>query len=208
MAEEYFWGMTLSSEQPTGSWDPENDNTDPSRPIAYQGDQTLVIKQAVLGADAKSAELNVIQVEAMGFNGSLKIPVVRLQLPETPQCQLDLSFPDPPVAFTLVKGNGPISLVGNIGIAGHVAGEEDDIDDELDEEEDENLEEEDEDAVQNAKGEKKRKMSLNSTGKFKKAKIDDANDIEIDEDDMDDEDDDPKKKKGAGAKKEKPKKKK
>ncbi|XP_067007131.1 nucleoplasmin-like protein isoform X2 [Anabrus simplex] len=210
MAEEYFWGLTLSAgDASTGSWDPENDNTDPNRPIAYQGDQTLVIKQAVLGADAKVGELNVVQVEAMGFNGSVKLPVLRLQLPETPQCQLDLSFPDPPVAFTLIKGSGPISLIGNIGI-GHVGGDEEDIDEDIDEEEDENLEEEDEDSIPNAKGDKKRKMPLNSSGKMKKAKVEDINDAEGDDDDYDDEDDDPKKKKGVGAKdkKEKQKKKK
>lgn len=200
MVEEYFWGLTLDSENSSGSWDPENDAADGSK-FDIQSDQTLVIRQAVLGAKAKPDELNIVEVTVMGFNKSLKIPVIRLKVGEQTQSRLDLTFPDPPVTFNLVEGSGPVHITGNIGVASgplnDMEEEEDEVDDDLDEEEDENIEES-EDDMQKA-GDKKRKMA-NANGKNKKAKVDEAND-EIDDDD------ELKKKKLAAGKKEKPKKK-
>lgn len=63
-----------------------------------------------MGPDAKSGELNVLQVEAVGLKGPT--PIAMLEMGKTAQIILDLSFPDPPVTFTLVKGSGPVHIVG------------------------------------------------------------------------------------------------
>lgn len=69
--------------------------------------------QALLGPEAKPGELNVLQVEAMGLKGPIKTPIALLEMGKTAQIILDLSFPDPPVTFTLVKGSGPVHIVGH-----------------------------------------------------------------------------------------------
>lgn len=67
----------------------------------------------MLGPEAKPGELNVLQVEAMGLKGPIKTPIALLEMGKTAQIILDLSFPDPPVTFTLVKGSGPVHIVGH-----------------------------------------------------------------------------------------------
>ncbi|GLG98662.1 nucleoplasmin-like protein ANO39 isoform X1, partial [Gryllus bimaculatus] len=186
----------------TGSWDPESDAAEGSK-FDIQSDQTLVVRQAVLGAKAKPDELNIVEVSVMGFNKNMKIPVIRLKIGEQTQCRLDLTFPDPPVTFTLVEGSGPVHICGNIGVASgplnELEEEEDEVDDDLDEEEDENAEES-EDDLQNKAGEKKRKVAANANGKNKKIKLEEINDNEGDEED------EIKKKKLAAGKKDKLKK--
>lgn len=50
----------------------------------------------------------------MGYKSDIKFPVVVLKGGSgNSQCVLDLLFPDPPVTLKLVKGNGPIHLLGN-----------------------------------------------------------------------------------------------
>lgn len=73
----------------------------------------MQILQALLGPEAKPGELNVLQVEAMGLKGPIKTPIALLEIGKTAQIILDLSFPDPPVTFTLVKGSGPVHIVGH-----------------------------------------------------------------------------------------------
>lgn len=52
-----------------------------------------------------AGEVNVIQVEAMTWKDSVKIPIATLKAGGVNnQVLLDLSFPDPPVTFTLVQG--------------------------------------------------------------------------------------------------------
>ena len=47
----------------------------------------------------------------MGYKSDIKFPVVVLKGGTGhSQCVLDLLFPDPPVTFKLVKGNGPIHI--------------------------------------------------------------------------------------------------
>ncbi|KAF3420883.1 hypothetical protein E2986_02971 [Frieseomelitta varia] len=49
----------------------------------------------------------------MGLKGPIKAPIALLEMGKTAQIILDLSFPDPPVTFTLVKGSGPVHIVGH-----------------------------------------------------------------------------------------------
>lgn len=57
----------------------------------------------------------MIQVEAMTWKDSVKIPIATLKAggPNN-QILLDLSFPDPPVTFTLIQGKCYISTVFNL----------------------------------------------------------------------------------------------
>ncbi|XP_025204146.1 nucleoplasmin-like protein ANO39 isoform X1 [Melanaphis sacchari] len=170
MTEDYFWGVTLDKTKVTEVWDPDvkPDANDSSH--VFRGEHTLLVKQAVLGPEVPDGEVNVIEVEAMGYKSDIKFPVVVLKGGTGhSQCVLDLLFPDPPVTFKLVKGNGPIHLLGNhsVGIAGEgMADEEDDdeIDEEFEEEEEEVIEEE-----KNSVDEKKRKIAANSNSKGGKA---------------------------------------
>lgn len=53
--------MTLKGDKATEVWDPEAKGADD-----YQGGHKLIIKQAVLGADAAEGEVNVLQVRRVG----------------------------------------------------------------------------------------------------------------------------------------------
>lgn len=52
-----FSALTLKGEKASEVWDPEAKGADD-----YQGGHKLIIKQAVLGADATQGEVNVLQV--------------------------------------------------------------------------------------------------------------------------------------------------
>ncbi|XP_050435817.1 nucleoplasmin-like protein ANO39 isoform X2 [Adelges cooleyi] len=172
MTEDYFWGVTLDKTKNVEVWDPDvkPDANDSSH--VFRGEHTLLVKQAVLGPEVSDGDVNVIEVEAMGYKSDIKFPVVVLKGGSgLSQCVLDLLFPDPPVTFKLVKGNGPIHLLGNhsVGTGEGMADEEDD--DEIDEE----FEEEEEDVIEevtekNSVDEKKRKLAANSNSKGKAAK--------------------------------------
>ena len=69
--------------------------------------------QAVLGPEAKEDEINVVEVEAMGYKSDVKYPITVLRGGVQHQSLLDLLFPDPPVTFKLIKGSGPVHLLGN-----------------------------------------------------------------------------------------------
>ncbi|KAJ8683579.1 hypothetical protein QAD02_019371 [Eretmocerus hayati] len=113
MAEEYLFGVTLEGDKLSEVWDPEPKNEDSDSNQHFAVDQKLIIKMALLGAEAKAGEVNVLQVEAMGLKGPTKIPIAVLETGKTAYVTLDLSFPDPPVTFTLIKGSGPVHIVGH-----------------------------------------------------------------------------------------------
>ncbi|XP_050310581.1 nucleoplasmin-like protein isoform X1 [Anthonomus grandis grandis] len=130
MADEYFFALTLKGKSANEVWDPEAKGAGAED---YQGGHKLIIKQALLGPDATEGEVNVIQVEAMTWKDSVKIPVATLKAGSANnQVLLDLSFPDPPVTFTLIQGNGPVHIIGHHLIGGPI--EEFDEMDEMEEE--------------------------------------------------------------------------
>ncbi|KAK9732260.1 Nucleoplasmin/nucleophosmin domain [Popillia japonica] len=165
MADEYFYALTLQGAKASEVWDPEAKGADDS-----QGGHKLIIKQALLGPEAVDAELNVVQVEAMTWKESVKVPVATLKAGQNSQVLLDLSFPDPPVTFSLVQGTGPVHIIGHHLIGGpfeefeHVD-DFDEVDEEemLDDEEGEEGEEEDEE--DEAPKSKKAKTTNNAKGK-------------------------------------------
>ncbi|XP_066592700.1 nucleoplasmin-like protein isoform X1 [Prorops nasuta] len=169
MAEEYLYGIILEGANATEVWDPEHKNDDTDGPNQEFGtDQKLIIKMALLGPEAKVGELNVLQVEAMGLKGPIKTPIALLEMGKTAQIILDLSFPDPPVTFTLIKGSGPVHIVGHNLLGTHMEEfvdmedemEEENIDDEDDEKDPEDEDEEDDEP-------KKKNAKLSAAAKYK-----------------------------------------
>ena len=181
MSEEYFWGLTLKGgdeKTSVSQWDPDGDVEEATKP-GFRSNQSLIVKQAVLGAEAKEGEINVVQVEALGCRQSIKVPVCVLKAGSIQQVLLDLTFPDAPVTFSLVQGNGPVHLIGNHAIGGPV---DEEIDDEMDEEE-LGEEEEGEDG-ETAVEPRKRKLTPNQNKvNNKKAKLDEEPEEMYDEED-------------------------
>lgn len=104
----------------------------------YQGGHKLIIKQALLGPEAADGEVNVLQVETRTWKDDIKVPVAVLKAGgPTNQVLLDLSFPDLPVTFSLIQGNGPLHIIGH-----HLIGSPIEEYDEMDEMEEEMLEDE------------------------------------------------------------------
>lgn len=127
-----FSALTLKGAKASEVWDPEAKGAED-----YQGGHKLIIKQALLGPDAVDGETNVIQVEAMTWKESIKIPVAVLKAGTSGQVLLDLSFPDPPVTFSLTQGSGPVHIIGH-----HLIGSPIEEFDEMDEMEEEMLDDE------------------------------------------------------------------
>ncbi|BES96482.1 Nucleoplasmin [Nesidiocoris tenuis] len=177
MTEDYFWGLTLDGSKKKEVWDPELKAAgDGNESQGLRGEHTLLVKQIVLGPEAKDGEVNVVEVEAMGYKADVKYPIAVMKGGgPNYQAVLDLLFPDPPVTFHLAKGSGPVHLLGNHTVGtGELVGDDDedeDIEDELDEEDLDDLEESPE---RNNVEEKKRKLAqANNKNKGKKARTDD-----------------------------------
>lgn len=83
--------------------------------------------------------LIILQVETkMWKDRVVKVPVAVLKAgAANSQALLDLSFPDPPVTFTLAEGSGPVHIIGH-----HLIGSPIEEYDEMDEMEEEMLEDE------------------------------------------------------------------
>ncbi|CAK1541149.1 unnamed protein product [Leptosia nina] len=161
MSDEYFYGVTLSSSHQSETWDPE-------AKAEYPRSNKLLIRTALLGPDAKPDELNVIQVETMCLQDTIKIPVAILKVGETRQARLDIEFPDAPVTFTLTQGSGPVHLIGQHLLGALVEEFEDmeEMEEEmLDEEEGDDSQFKDDDDEEGEPKGKKSKMSNNAKGK-------------------------------------------
>ncbi|KAI8423361.1 hypothetical protein MSG28_014365 [Choristoneura fumiferana] len=154
-------GVTLTSSHQTETWDPE-------AKVEYPRNNKLLIRLALLGPDAKPDEFNVVQVETMSLQDSIKIPVAILKVGETRQARLDLEFPDAPVTFTLIQGSGPVHLIGQHLLGALVEEFEDmeEMEEEMiDEEEGDDSQFKDDDEEEGEPKGKKAKMSNNAKGK-------------------------------------------
>uniref|UniRef100_A0A1B6DQV2 Nucleoplasmin core domain-containing protein n=1 Tax=Clastoptera arizonana TaxID=38151 RepID=A0A1B6DQV2_9HEMI len=175
MTEDYFWGLTLNKDNKKETWDPDaHTNNDDSH--AVRGEHTLVVKQVLLGQAAINSpgEVNVIQVEAMGFKSDIQVPIAVLKSGQQNSAFMDLLFPDPPVTFKLVEGNGPVYILGNHSVGRELVGEDDDEDEELDDELDEEDMDGDFEEMEKSMEDKKRKIVTqvtNSKPKAKKSKV-------------------------------------
>ncbi|KAF5284304.1 hypothetical protein FQA39_LY04597 [Lamprigera yunnana] len=175
MADEYFYALTLKGAKASEVWDPEAKGAED-----YQGGHKLIIKQALLGPDASDGEVNVIQVEAMTWKESIKIPVAVLKSGSSNQVLLDLSFPDPPVTFSLVQGTGPVHIIGH-----HLIGSPIEEFEDIDEMDDEMLDDEEEGEEGAEVNDVKRKRKLSN--------------IEENEEEDEDDDEGPKNKKAKST---------
>lgn len=155
MAEESFYGVTLSGQDSTVEWDVISNDED------FPRGQKLIIKQILLGAEAKEDEYNVVEVFTV--KDSLRIPIAVLKAGETRALNPDVEFYDTSVTFKLIKGNGPVYILGqNLKDDVEVV----DMEDEDTDEEDDGEEEEDEAHPPK----KKQKVENNSDAKNTKNK--------------------------------------
>lgn len=154
MADESFYGVTLTGQNNTVSWDVLSNDED------YPRGQKLIIKQILLGAEAKQDEFNVVEVYTV--KDSLRIPIAVLKAGETRAVNPDVEFFDTSVTFKLIKGDGPVYIHGqNLKDEVEVV----DMDDEDTDEDDDGEEEEDD-----AHPKKKQKLENNADGKNAKNK--------------------------------------
>jgi len=108
----YFWGAELSCSAPTHSWklfQEEEECEDDMRHL-------LFLRQATLGVNAIEGERNIVQVTSKDFEGKVvKHVLCSLTLGQgldTTDLDLTLQY-DHEVSFKLIKGSGPVHLVGN-----------------------------------------------------------------------------------------------
>merc|ERR1712116_44930 len=137
--EEYFWAAVLDSKTKVIEWNPEKDfpkdEKEDGMPIPRH---SLMIKQAILSHEAAEGEVAVIEAEAMGYaQAEIKTLIAVMVQGKDHQRSLDLVFHDAPVKLRLVKGSGPIHLVGAHGVAYRYMGEDDDDEEEGEDEEEE-----------------------------------------------------------------------
>jgi len=154
MSDESFYGITLTSEKDTVSWDVLSNDED------FPRGQKLIIKQILLGAEAKDGEFNVVEV--FTARDTLKIPLAVLKAGETRVCYPDVEFFETAVTFKLIKGSGPVYIHGqNIKDEVEIVDMEDDATDEDDDAEEEEME---------AQPKKKQKTENNADAKNAKNK--------------------------------------
>ncbi|GAB0097751.1 Nucleoplasmin-like protein [Sergentomyia squamirostris] len=118
MTDEYFYGVTLKSADPSQVWDPFS---------TEDGEETgiwnkLLVKQIVLGHEAAEDEFNVVEVCTQTVDDAIQIPIAVLRVGEARSVSLNLEFVSP-VLFKLVKGSGPVHIHGH-----HLIGEPNDTD--------------------------------------------------------------------------------
>jgi len=154
MSDESFYGVTLTGEKNSVSWDVLSNDED------FPRGQKLIIKQILLSHEAKEGEFNVVEVHTV--KDSLKIPIAVLKAGETRAVNPDIEFFETSVTFKLIVGNGPVYIHGqNI---------KDDVEvvDMDDDEEDTDEEDDGEEEEQHPK--KKQKLENNADGKNAKNK--------------------------------------
>uniref|UniRef100_A0A1B6D2K0 Nucleoplasmin core domain-containing protein n=1 Tax=Clastoptera arizonana TaxID=38151 RepID=A0A1B6D2K0_9HEMI len=112
MEEECFWGLTLDKDNKKVTWDPEDYNCEGSNPD--RGEQMLIVRQILLGQSAikSQGELNIIEVDTMGYKSDIKVPIAILKSGVQNSAFIDLLFPGRPVTFRLTEGNGPVHIQG------------------------------------------------------------------------------------------------
>jgi len=157
--EEYFWGVQLDSKTKEIEWNPEKnfpkEEKEEGIPVPRH---SLMIKQAILSHEASDGEVAVVEAEAMGYaQANIKTLIAVMVQGKDHQRSLDLVFHDAPVKLRLVKGSGPVHLVGAHGVAYRYVGDDDDDDDEDGMEGEEDVDEEDLEEEEDTKPPAKRK---------------------------------------------------
>lgn len=124
-----FWGVELTGKQRKAQWPKSEEEAEPDVTVR------LELRQACLGAKAKTGERNVVELTAEDENGQeVTHTILSLCVGGTEQSPLFLEV-FPPVTFHLASGSGPLHIVGSV----HT--EVDDITSDEEEEEDSNASE-------------------------------------------------------------------
>ncbi|XP_059612208.1 nucleoplasmin-like protein [Phlebotomus argentipes] len=118
MTDDYFYGVTLTSTDPSQTWDPFHNDDDEELGVWNK----LLVKQMLLGHEAKEGEYNVVEAATQTMEDVIKIPIAVLKVGEARNVCMQLEFVAP-VIFTLVKGAGPVHIHGH-----HLIGEASDPD--------------------------------------------------------------------------------
>lgn len=118
MIFEILSGVQLDSKTKEIEWNPEKnfpkEEKEDGMPIPRH---SLMIKQVILSHEAADGEVAVVEAEAMGYaQSNIKTLIAVLAQGKDHQRSLDLVFHDAPVKLRLVKGSGPIHLVGAHGV--------------------------------------------------------------------------------------------
>uniref|UniRef100_A0A1L8DXE3 Putative nucleoplasmin n=1 Tax=Nyssomyia neivai TaxID=330878 RepID=A0A1L8DXE3_9DIPT len=114
MSDEYFFGITLTGEKPTHTWDPYSNIDDADMVVPNK----LLIKTVLLDVAAKEDEYHVVEVTAPTCVDEVKIPIAVLKVGEVRSVSMELEFPDAPVSFKLIQGSSPVYILGH-----HLIGE-------------------------------------------------------------------------------------
>jgi len=126
-SEEFLWSCELSAANkdyawaPEVTWDPEDD----TKPV-----HKLLIKSAILMPIAKKDDINIVQIESEGYNQEkVKVPVLAMRGGTDLQTYVDILVPSN-AKLTLIKGEGPVHLIGShcIDFFASIDGEADDED--------------------------------------------------------------------------------
>lgn len=108
MVSFVFVGFTLKGENAEHQWTGHKQSDEDAGHMSSK----LIVKRLVLGAEASSEELNVIEAETMSFADMVKLPIAVLKVGEDRQVNMgDLEFHDAPVTFRLTKGKGPVHVL-------------------------------------------------------------------------------------------------
>jgi len=76
-------------------------------------ESAVVYFQIFLGEGVKESEQQVVQVDVTSKFGKNVHPVAILRPGTLEHVSVDISFSDQPVTFSLVKGSGPVHVIGN-----------------------------------------------------------------------------------------------
>ncbi|XP_059612206.1 nucleoplasmin-like protein [Phlebotomus argentipes] len=110
MSNEFFYGTTLKADEASQTWDPYHKNAENSEMLMPH---KLIIKQVLLGYEAKEGEYNVVEVTSPTSQDDVKIPLAVLKVGETRSISMEMEFPDAPITFKLVQGSGPVHIHGH-----------------------------------------------------------------------------------------------
>jgi nucleophosmin 3 len=114
----HYVGVQLDAKTKEIEWNPEKnfpkEDKEDGMPIPRH---SLMIKQAILSHEAAEGEMAVIEAEAVGYaQSNIKTLISVLVQGKDHQRSLDLVFHDAPVKLRLIKGSGPVHLVGAHGV--------------------------------------------------------------------------------------------
>lgn len=81
--------------------------------FVWHSESAVAYFQIFLGEGVKESEEQVVQVDVTSKFGKNVQPVAILRPGTLEHVSVDISFSDQPVTFSLVKGSGPVHVIGN-----------------------------------------------------------------------------------------------